>query len=115
MIFARAPFRVSFCGGGSDISSFYENHGGCVISTTINKYVYLSVHPTFMSQNIILKYSQSEVVRDPSEIKHSIFRQVLSDMDIRGVEIDSQADIPTGTGLGSSSSFTVCLLHLLNA
>lgn len=115
MIIARAPFRVSFCGGGSDISSFYQNHGGCVISTTINKYVYLSAHPTFMSQNIILKYSQSEVVRNPGEIQHSIFRQVLSDMDIRGVEIDSQADIPTGTGLGSSSSFTVCLLHLLNA
>ena len=115
MIIARAPFRVSFCGGGSDISSFYENHGGCVISTTINKYVYLSAHPTFMSKKIILKYSQSEIVDKPQDIQHSIFRQVLSDMNISGIEIDSQADIPTGTGLGSSSSFTVCLLHLLNA
>jgi len=115
MIIARTPLRVSFCGGGSDIESFYKNNGGCVISTSINRYVYLSIHPTFMREKTILKYSETEIVDDTSEIKHKIFKQVLQDMDIKGVEIDSEADIPAGTGLGSSSSFTVCLLHLLNA
>lgn len=115
MILVRTPLRISFAGGGSDIPAFYEKHGGCVLSTTIDKYVYLSMHPTFMGENTILKYSKSEITDDISKIDHRIFRQVLTDMDIKNVEIDSQADIPAGTGLGSSSSFTVCLLHLLNA
>jgi D-glycero-alpha-D-manno-heptose-7-phosphate kinase len=113
MIISRAPFRVSFCGGGSDIPSFYEKYGGCVLSTSIRKYVYLTLHPIFEKTSIALKYSKTEVVTDPHKIEHQIFRQVLTDFNIKGIEITSMADIPSGTGLGSSSSFTVALLKLL--
>lgn len=113
MIITRAPFRVSFCGGGSDIPSFYEKHGGCVVSTSIRKYMYLTLHQSFDPSEIVLKYSQTEIVHSYDEIRHNYFRQVLKDMDVNGVEITSMADIPSGTGLGSSSSFTVALLHLL--
>ena len=114
MIITRAPFRVSFCGGGSDLPSFYEKYGGCVLSTTIRKYMYLTIHNSFFKDQIVLKYSKTETVNRFEEIEHRIFRQCLSDFDIRGVEISSMADIPSGTGLGSSSSFTVALLHLLH-
>jgi D-glycero-alpha-D-manno-heptose-7-phosphate kinase len=113
MIISRAPFRVSFCGGGSDIPSFYEKYGGCVLSTTIRKYVYLAINQAFNKDSITLKYSKTEVVTDPSKIEHKIFRQALMDFGIKGIEITSMADIPSGTGLGSSSSFTVALLKLL--
>ena len=104
MIISRAPFRVSFCGGGSDIPSFYEKYTGCVLSTTIRKYVYLTINKAFNKDSITLKYSETEVVNDPSQIKHRIFRQVLTDFKTKGVEITSMADIPAGTGLGSSKS-----------
>jgi len=113
MIITRAPFRVSFCGGGSDLPHFYEKYGGCVLSTTIRKYMYLVLHESFNPNEIILKYSETEIVDDYSKIKHKIFRQCLSDMRVKGVSIASMADIPAGTGLGSSSSFTVALLQLL--
>lgn len=115
MIISRAPFRVSFCGGGSDIPSFYERYGGCVLSTTIRKYVYLAINKAFNKDSITLKYSKTEVVTDPAKIEHRIFRQVLTDFGNRGIEITSMADIPAGTGLGSSSSFTVALLRLMYA
>lgn len=114
MIITRAPFRVSFCGGGSDLPGFYEKHGGCVLSTTIKKYMYLTIHNYFEKDQIVLKYSQTEIVHDFSEIQHRIFRQCLTDFHLKGVEISSMADIPAGTGLGSSSTFTVALLHLLH-
>lgn len=113
MIITRAPFRVSFCGGGSDLPSFYEKYGGCVLSTTIRKYMYLTAHTSFVKDEIVLKYSKTEIVHNLDEIEHKIFRQCLKDFDISGVEISSMADIPSGTGLGSSSTFTVALLHLL--
>jgi D-glycero-alpha-D-manno-heptose-7-phosphate kinase len=113
MIISRAPFRVSFCGGGSDIPSFYEKYGGCVISTSIRKYVYLTINPSFNRNEITLKYSKTEIVDDVNKIEHRIFKQVLKDFTVKGVEITSMADIPSGTGLGSSSSFTVALLKLL--
>jgi D-glycero-alpha-D-manno-heptose-7-phosphate kinase len=113
MIISRAPFRVSLCGGGSDIPSFYEKYGGCVISTSIRKYVYLAINKAFNRDTITLKYSKTEVVTDPDKIEHRIFRQVLKDFGVKGIEITSMADIPSGTGLGSSSSFTVALLKLL--
>lgn len=113
MLIARAPFRVSFCGGGSDIPSFYEKYGGCVISTTIKKYVYLTINPTFNKDKITLKYSKTEVVDEAEKIEHKIFRQVLEDFGNKGIEITSMADIPAGTGLGSSSAFTVALLRLM--
>lgn len=113
MIISRAPFRVSFCGGGSDIPSFYEKYGGCVLSTSIRKYVYLTINKAFNADTITLKYSQTEVVTDPKKIQHRIFNQIFSDFGTKGVEVTSMADIPAGTGLGSSSSFTVALLKLL--
>ena len=114
MIITKTPFRISFCGGGSDIEDFYQEHGGCVLSTTINRYMYITIHPYFDEKMTALRYSQLEIVDDIKKIKHSIFRQVLNDMKVGGVEISSTADIPSGTGLGSSSSFTVGLLHTLH-
>lgn len=111
MIITKTPFRVSFCGGGSDIADFYRLYGGCILSTSINRYMYISIHPYFDTDRISLKYSETENVSSPEEIKHSIFHRVLSDKNINGVEITSTADVPSGTGLGSSSAFTVGLLH----
>lgn len=113
MIITKTPFRVSFAGGGSDLADFYEQHSGCVLSTTINKYCYLSIHPYFDSRYTSLKYSQNELVDDLSKIEHKIFNCVLNEKQISGVEITSTADIPSGTGLGSSSTFTVGLLNTL--
>lgn len=113
MIITRTPFRVSFCGGGSDLPSFYEKHGGCVLSTGINKYMYISIHPSFQENTTTLKYSMTETVTEFSQIQHQYFRSVLERFGVKGVEITSTADIPSGTGLGSSSSFTVGLLHAI--
>ena len=77
MIITRAPFRVSFCGGGSDIPSFYEKYGGCVLSTTIRKYMYLTIHNYFYKDRISLKYSHAEEVEDFESIQHKYFRQCL--------------------------------------
>ncbi len=114
MIITKTPFRVSFCGGGSDISTFYREHGGCVLSTSINRYMYVSVHPYFDEEKTALKYSQTEIVTDIKKIDHTIMKCVLNDMNVKGVEITSTADVPSGTGLGSSSAFTVGLLHTLH-
>ena len=113
MIVTRTPFRISFCGGGSDLPSFYREDGGCVLSTTINKYFYLSLRPCFNSEEIVLKYSKIETVSSIEEIQHDIFKSVLGDFGIKGLEIVCMPDIPSGMGLGSSSSFTVGLFHAL--
>lgn len=113
MLITKTPFRISFCGGGSDMATFYEKYGGCVLSTSINKYMYISIHPYFNPELTLLKYSENELVGDIKDIKHKIFRQVLNDMQVEGVEIGSTADVPGGTGLGSSSTFTVGLLNTL--
>ena len=113
MILTRTPFRISFAGGGSDIRSFYEKHGGCVLSAAINKYMYISVHPSFRTEETVLKYSKTEAVRELSEIEHHYFRQILKELHVKGVELVSTADVPAGTGLGSSSAFTVGVLHAL--
>jgi len=115
MIITKTPLRVSFCGGGSDIAAFYREHGGCVLSTSINKYMFIMIHPYFHEGSTVLKYSKTEVVSDIKDIEHSIFNCVLNMYDLKGVEITSMADIPAGTGLGSSSSFTVGLLNTVNA
>ena len=115
MIICRAPFRVSFTGGGSDIVDFYQHSPGAVISTSIDKYMYLTLHQYFDLKKIHLKYSKSELVSEYNQIKHPIFQTVLKEMGISGVEISSVADIPSGTGLGSSSAFTVALWHCLLA
>lgn len=115
MIICRAPFRVSFTGGGSDLAAYYQRSQGAVISTSINRHIYLTLHPFFDEEKIHLKYSKSELVSEVDHINHPIFRNVLKESRVSGVEISSVADIPSGTGLGSSSSFTVALLHCLSA
>jgi D-glycero-alpha-D-manno-heptose-7-phosphate kinase len=115
MIIVRTPTRVSFCGGGSDLPVFYKKHGGAVLSAGLNRYIYLSIHPYFYPDRLICKYSKNEPVNSPSELEHPIFRVLLEQFGINGVEVTSTADVPAGTGLGSSSSFTVGLLHTLYA
>lgn len=111
MIITRTPFRVSLCGGGSDIPTFFEKHGGCTLSTSINKYMYISIHPYFDKETTVLKYSKTEIITELSDIEHKYFNRILNDFNLRGIEITSTADIPAGTGLGSSSTFSVGLLH----
>ena len=115
MIISRTPLRISFAGGGSDLPSFYRHEQGAVLSTSIDKYVYIAIHEYFQSNQTLLKYSKTEQVNSYDEIQHPIFKECLSMMDIFGVDISSIADVPAGTGLGSSSSFTVCLLNALHA
>lgn len=115
MIISRTPLRVSFCGGGTDLPEFYRQHGGAVLSMSIARYVYLAMHEYFESDGYILKYSQIESPRSHDEIQHRIIREVFKEYDIRGVDFNSSADVPAGTGLGSSSAFTVGLLNLCNA
>lgn len=114
MIGTRTPFRISFAGGGSDLPSFYTRHPGCVLSTSINKYLYVFIHPYF-NEKIQVKYSRTELVDRIDEIQHPIVRVVLGQYDLHGVDINAIADVPAGAGLGSSSSFTVGLLHALCA
>ena len=115
MIMARSPFRVSFAGGGSDLRDFYSTTSGAVLSTSIDKYMYVMIHPYFHDK-IRIKYSKTEDVNSIDEIEHPIVRECLRMVGIdKGVEIASIADIPAGSGLGSSSTFAVCLLHALYA
>jgi D-glycero-alpha-D-manno-heptose-7-phosphate kinase len=115
MIITRTPLRISIGGGGTDLPSYYSRHGGLVISAAVNRYVYIALHPTFQ-RNYIIKYSQMETVDRAEDIKHPIVREALR---LKGidpqVEIISMADIPAGTGLGSSGSFNVGLLRALYA
>lgn len=114
MIITRTPFRVSFIGGGSDLKSFYSKKKGAVLSTTINKYMFISSHPFFNRRAFQLKYSKTELANSVNEIRHPILRETLKKLKVMGgIEISSNADIPAGTGLGSSSAFTVGLLHNL--
>jgi len=112
MIITRTPYRISFVGGGTDLEPFYSRHQGAVISTSINKFIYISSHKFFDKFKYRLKYSQTENCNACLEIKHPLFREVLSSFPDNGpLEFSSNGDVPSGTGLGSSSAFTVCLLH----
>ncbi|MBT3362714.1 MAG: GHMP kinase [Chloroflexi bacterium] len=115
MIISRTPFRISFVGGGTDLRGFYETEGGAVVSTAINKYMYIIVNKRF-ENSIRVSYSKTEIVDSVEQISHPIVREALklTGIDSR-IEIASMADIPAGTGLGSSSSFTVGLLSALYA
>lgn len=115
MIITRTPFRISFAGGGSDLPSFYQRHEGCVLSTSINQYMHIVIHPTFNRNETVVKYNKTETVTDVRQIHHPIARQLLLDHGISGVEIVSTADIPSGTGLSTSSAYTVGLIHALHA
>lgn len=114
IILARAPLRISLGGGGTDLPSYYQHHEGFLVAGSIDKYVYILVHTEFQ-QRYKLKYSEMEVIDEVDEIKHPIFREVLR-RHWRGkpLEIASLADVPAGTGMGSSGAFTVALLKALN-
>lgn len=116
MIISRTPLRISFVGGGSDLPSFYREFGGAVVSTSVDKYVYVTVNKKF-DERIRLSYSQTENVDSVEQIQHPLVRETMNMLGLRGgVEITSISDIPSrGTGMGTSSSFTVGLLHALHA
>lgn len=114
MIITRTPLRISLFGGGTDIYDFYRHYGGACLSFTIDKYVYVSVNEKFDGRTRV-SYSETENVDDPRELKHDLARESLSFFNMRGLEIASVADIPgAGTGLGSSSAFTVGLVSALS-
>ena len=116
MIIARSPLRVTLGGGGTDLPSYYEKFGGFLIAAAIDRYVYITLHDTFVP-DLLAKYSELERVADASQLKHPILREALGlvGMDGHFLEVTSMADIPAGTGLGSSGSFTTALLKALHA
>jgi D-glycero-alpha-D-manno-heptose-7-phosphate kinase len=116
MIIVRSPLRVTLGGGGTDLSSYYKDYAGFLISAAIDKYVYVNVSRPFI-EGIYLKYSNYEIVKQVDDIRHPIIREALSLMEFKTpqIEIATVADIPAGTGLGSSGSFTTALLKALHA
>jgi D-glycero-alpha-D-manno-heptose-7-phosphate kinase len=114
MIIVRSPLRISIGGGGTDLPSYYEDHSGFLIAAAINKYIYITVHDTFV-EDFILKYSKMERVGSVDEVQHPIVREALKmvGVSVNSMEVTSMADIPAGTGLGSSGAFTVALLKAL--
>ena len=116
MIIARSPLRVTLGGGGTDLPSYYEQFGGFLIAAAIDRYVYITLHDTFVP-DLIVKYSDLERVPDASKLKHPIIREAFAMLGVGGqsLELTSMADIPSGTGLGSSGSFTTALLKALHA
>src|SRR5947208_889388 len=116
MIITRSPIRISLGGGGTDLPSYYREHSGFVIAAAIDKYVYITLHQTFV-QELIIKYSKLERVQTVDEVQHPLIREALRLTEVGApyLEITSMADIPAGTGLGSSGSFTTALLKALHA
>ena len=116
MIITRSPLRISLGGGGTDLPSYYREHSGFVIAAAIDKYVYITLHRTF-GEELIIKYSKLERVGSVDEVQHPIIREALRLTQVAEthLEIASMADIPAGTGLGSSGSFTTALLKALHA
>jgi D-glycero-alpha-D-manno-heptose-7-phosphate kinase len=114
MIIVRSPLRITLGGGGTDLPSYYREQGGFLIAAAIDKYVYITVHQTFID-DLIVKYSELERVGSIDELKHPIIREAfkVAGLDVHSLEITSMADIPAGTGLGSSGSFTTALLKAL--
>lgn len=116
MIIARSPLRISLGGGGTDLPSYYESHTGFLIAAAIDKYVYITLHDNF-TPDLIVKYSKLERVASADQLEHPIIREAFGLLGVSGrsLELTSMADIPAGTGLGSSGSFTTALLKVLNA
>lgn len=113
MLIVKAPLRISIGGGGTDLPSYYEHFESTFISAAINKYIYISVHPIFI-KDIIIKYTELEKVQTVDQVRHPIIRESLKLVGVHdSIEISSFADIPSGTGLGSSGTFTVALLKAL--
>lgn len=118
MVISRTPYRISFFGGGTDYPGWYREHGGAVLATTIDKYCYLTCRylPPFFEHRTRLVYSAMEMVQKVSEISHPSARETLRFMKItRGIEVHHDGDLPARSGMGSSSAFTVGLLHALHA
>src|ERR1035438_4863205 len=114
VIITRSPLRITLGGGGTDLPSYYRNHGGFLISAAIDKFVYITLHEPFTDE-VIVKYSRLEVVQHASELQHPIVREALAMLGVdKRIEITSMSDIPAGTGLGSSGSFTTALLRALH-
>lgn len=116
MIIARSPLRISLGGGGTDLPSYYEQHTGFLIAAAIDKYVYITLHDTFVP-DLIVKYAKLERVPTAAQLEHPIIREAFALLRMSGqsLELTSMADIPAGTGLGSSGSFTTALLKALHA
>lgn len=118
MLITRTPFRVSFFGGGTDLPAFYETETGKVLSTAISAHMYITIHrlSSLYPFRIRVSYSRTELVEEPDQLRHPVVRECLKMLNVtQPIEITSIADIPAKTGLGSSSSFTVGLLHALHA
>jgi D-glycero-alpha-D-manno-heptose-7-phosphate kinase len=115
MIITRSPLRISLGGGGTDLPSYYRGHDGFLIAAAIDKYVYITLHETIIDE-MIIKYSKMERVSSLDEIQHPIIREALRLVGIKNlnIELSSISDIPSGTGLGSSGSFTCSLLKALH-
>jgi D-glycero-alpha-D-manno-heptose-7-phosphate kinase len=115
MIIGRSPLRISLGGGGTDLPSYYQEHGGFLVAAAINQYVYVTIQET-PHDHMLIRYSQIEKVQKVAEIKHAIIREALKLTGVEGphIEITSMADIPAGTGLGSSGSFTTALLKTIH-
>jgi D-glycero-alpha-D-manno-heptose-7-phosphate kinase len=115
MIITRSPLRISLGGGGTDLPSYYRKHSGFLLAAAIDKYVYITLHQTFVA-DLIVKYSKLERVPTAGELQHPIIREALKlvGMDGKYLELASMADIPAGTGLGSSGSFTTAILKALH-
>ena len=115
MIIIRSPLRISLGGGGTDLPSYYKNNEGFLVAAAINKYIYVTITKPF-TKGIFLKYSSIEKVKNIQDVNHKIFRQALNDIlpECDQIEITTLADVPSGTGLGSSSSFTNALVKGLN-
>lgn len=116
MIITRSPLRISLGGGGTDLPSYYEEHSGFLVAAAIDKYVYITLHQTFVDE-LIIKYSKLERVKSADQVEHPIIREAMKMVGLEGpyLEMTSMADIPAGTGLGSSGSFTTALLKALHA
>jgi D-glycero-alpha-D-manno-heptose-7-phosphate kinase len=115
MIVTRTPFRITLGGGGTDLPSFYQEHGGFVLAVGINKYMFLNVNTPILEDFVRVRYSKAETVSHVDQVEHTLARAALKHFGIEsGIEIDSIADIPAGTGLGSSSCYLVGLLNALH-
>ena len=116
MIIVRSPLRITLGGGGTDLPSYYREFGGFLVAAAIDRYVYITLHETFVD-DLIVKYSKLERVAEANELTHPIIREAMGFMELDGkrLELTSMADIPAGTGLGSSGSFTTALLKTLHA